>query len=74
MAAGGNSEEVEMEVVGQQGRTGLSLPLLVGQWTSSLTQAKGRVSQRNFTADAHAADHWRLSCGEILIHLCHLWM
>ena len=27
--------------------------LLVGQCTSSLNQAKGRVSQRDFTADAH---------------------
>ena len=72
MAAGGNSEEVEMEVAGQLGRTGLSSPLLVAGRT--MDQVKGRVDQRNLTADAHAADHWCLSCGEILVHLCHLGM
>lgn len=63
MAVGGNSEEAQMDVVGQHGRAGFSL---------LLNLAKGRVNQGNFTADVHAADHRRLSCREIFIHLCHL--
>lgn len=78
MAAGGNSEEAEMDVVGQYGRIDTSLLLLVSGRTMDfqieLGQGQSQPEEHSFTADALAADHEHLSCGEVLIDFRRLGM